>query len=49
MLNRSAELTRALSPGLMIGQEIFHEFVEGMGGNVGAVHGPEVRERRDFL
>ena len=37
MLNRSAELTSALSPGLMIGQKIFHEFVEGMGESVGAV------------
>ena len=37
MLNRSAELTSALSPRLMIGQKIFHEFVEGMGENVGAV------------
>jgi len=34
MLNRSAELTSALSTGLMIDQEIFHEFVEGMGGEM---------------
>ena len=37
MLNRLAELTSTLSSGLMIGQEIFHEFIESMGENVGAV------------